>query len=73
MIDTMTPEKNEDILIDDGSAQLGLVRAEHVHLGDDVFGFCAMDGGGFTGIIVTIEQWEEMKQKVDNYVKTLRK
>lgn len=72
-VNTLTPDDKKNILIDDGHAQLGLVKAEHVHLGDDIFGFCAIDGGGFTGIIVTVEQWEEMKRKVDNYVKTLRR
>lgn len=54
------------------STYLSLVPRERVHLRDDTFGFCISDSGGFTGIIITIKQWEEMKQKVDDYVNSIK-
>jgi hypothetical protein len=66
-VKTLQGEGNEDILITDGDATLSLVR--DVHMGHDgLFGFCMSDGGGFTGMIVTKENWESMKMKVDAFL-----
>lgn len=57
----------EDILIDDGEARLELI--EDVGLGEGYFGFSAVNGGGFTGILVSVDEWEKMKNRVDSFIK----
>jgi hypothetical protein len=64
--------ENITLVVESDSTKLSLVPRERVHLGNDVFGLCITDLGGFTGIVVTVKQWEEMKRKVDNYVLKLR-
>lgn len=62
---------SDDELVSDGDAKLVLVTAAVAQAGERVFCFTAIDGGGFTGILVTPEAWERMKTKVDAYVATL--
>jgi hypothetical protein len=66
-VEVFLGENEDDVLLNDGSAQMHLIR--EVHLGKGVFGFSAVDGGGFTGIIVTAKCWEAMKAKVDAFLK----
>lgn len=58
------------VLVNDGHAHLSL--AKDVGLGKDTFGIVAVDDGGFTLVILTKESWEEMKKKVDDFLKELK-
>lgn len=61
------PDKEKDILVDDGTGTtIGLVR--EMHLEGGAFGLCLADGGGFATCVVTPDQWETMKQKVDAFL-----
>lgn len=63
-VETMTDENN--ILFMDFSGA-GLMLIEETH-GMADFGFSAFDGGGFTGMFISREQWGEMKTKVDAFI-----
>ncbi len=66
-VKTFFTEKEDDQLITDGDATLSLVRDLDL-VGDGCFGFCLSDGGGFSGLIVTLEAWAQMKIKVDSFI-----
>lgn len=57
-----------NVLVSDGDTTLSLVPVERVHLGPTTFGFSMADGGGFSGMFVTVEAWKDMRDKVDAYV-----
>jgi hypothetical protein len=62
-----TSKSEEDILLTDGHATLSFSSATEF-VGKPAFSFCMADGGGFSSLLFTREQWEEMKKKVDNFI-----
>ena len=62
----MLSDEPDDLLISDGDAKITLIR--DAHCGPGVFAFSVSDGGGFTGVLVTRDQWESMKAKVDAFL-----
>ena len=61
----MMSEDSADVLVDDGTARLVLIR--NAYMGPDVFGFAAQDENGFTGIYCDKLGWEVMKAKIDAF------
>jgi len=66
-VETMQAKSKEDILIEDGTDTIYLVRDIGL---DGGFGIGIQNDGGFTCCLTTPKQWEEMKQKVDAFVKS---
>lgn len=60
----MIDKTNDDVLVDDGSGQIYLVRDTGFPKG---FAIGIRDGSGFSTVLLTVEQWDEMKAKVDKF------
>jgi len=62
---------NEDekySLISDGEATLSYLSPEDIGLGNLVFGLSMSNGGGFSTLLCSRKDWEEMKKKVDYFL-----
>lgn len=55
-----------NLVLSDGDAHVFF--ADNSELMEGMFGLTVVDGGGFTGIFMTKETWEEMKVKVDQKI-----
>lgn len=58
--------EEEDLVLSDGHASIFF--ADNSMLGEGLFGLTVVDGGGFTGVFMTKESWEEMKREVDERI-----
>ncbi len=55
--------EEEDLVMSDGHTRLYF--ADNQMMGDGLFGFTMVDGGGFSGVICNRDGWERMKERVE--------
>lgn len=60
-------ENPEYVLVTDGEATLSFIPPDE-NLGPDVFTLSLVNGGGFSSVWVTKEEWKEIKTKVDKWL-----
>lgn len=68
--DMKTQQDDYYLSVKGKGAQAYLVRDSNA--GPETVCLSVVDGGGFTGVIMTFDQWETMKTKIDTYVRECR-
>lgn len=61
-------EEEKYIIISDGEAFLSYIPPKYIGLGGLVFGLSMSNGGGFSTLLCSRKDWEEMKKKVDYFL-----
>lgn len=66
-VQTPLPKSEDQILLTDGHATLSFSDMSE-HFDQNVYSMCMADGGGFSSLLFTEEQWAKARDKMDAFI-----